>query len=275
MRALRWMLGFAAGIALLACVAWAWLLYSTSGARFIVARAESATGLSVSDIDGAIASGLRLRGAGAPAGNRRARLVLRVEGRFDGEPPADELVAVEPGVDHGWPRCVGDNRPVAEYGHERFDDAPYRGFYRRFDQENDFPEMAGRDLRARFDFDLDAGVVLHAKVALSGVSAAGALANLEEEAPGWDFDGAGAAACSSGRAARSNTRPSGRWGGSLRAGWSARAPRGGGPTSDPVPDGPRRDASGSGTSCPCTARAGTARSATRRSRRVPARWSGP
>ncbi|MEX1288517.1 MAG: glucose sorbosone dehydrogenase, partial [Acidimicrobiia bacterium] len=38
------------------------------------------------------------------------------DGRFDGEPPADELVAVEAGADHGWPRCVGDNRPVAEYG---------------------------------------------------------------------------------------------------------------------------------------------------------------
>ncbi len=38
------------------------------------------------------------------------------DGRFDGEPPADEVVAVEAGVDHGWPRCVGDNRPVAEYG---------------------------------------------------------------------------------------------------------------------------------------------------------------
>ena len=25
-------------------------------------------------------------------------------------------MAVTPGADHGWPRCVGDNRPVAEYG---------------------------------------------------------------------------------------------------------------------------------------------------------------
>lgn len=38
------------------------------------------------------------------------------DGRFDGEPPADELVAVVPGADHGWPRCVGNNRPVLEYG---------------------------------------------------------------------------------------------------------------------------------------------------------------
>lgn len=38
------------------------------------------------------------------------------DGSYDGAPPADELVAVQPGLDHGWPRCVGDNRPVAEYG---------------------------------------------------------------------------------------------------------------------------------------------------------------
>ncbi len=38
------------------------------------------------------------------------------DGRYDGTRPADELVPVTPGADHGWPHCVGDNRPVAEYG---------------------------------------------------------------------------------------------------------------------------------------------------------------
>lgn len=38
------------------------------------------------------------------------------DGRYDGEPADDEVVAVEPGVDGGWPRCVGDNLPVVEYG---------------------------------------------------------------------------------------------------------------------------------------------------------------
>lgn len=38
------------------------------------------------------------------------------DGRFDGERAADEVLAVVPGADHGWPRCVGDNRPVAEFG---------------------------------------------------------------------------------------------------------------------------------------------------------------
>lgn len=38
------------------------------------------------------------------------------DGRFDGAPAPDELVAVEPGIDHGWPRCIGDRVAVADYG---------------------------------------------------------------------------------------------------------------------------------------------------------------
>jgi len=38
------------------------------------------------------------------------------DGRFDGQQPPDEVVAVSPGVDHGWPRCIGDNEPVLEFG---------------------------------------------------------------------------------------------------------------------------------------------------------------
>ena len=49
-------------------------------------------------------------------------------------------------------------------------------------------------MRAAFFFDLPEEGKLQAKVGLSGVSCAGALANLEAEAPGWDFDGAHRAA---------------------------------------------------------------------------------
>ena len=94
----------------------------------------------------------------------------------------------------GWARtrtvhfAVAFNRPFASYGHRRRDATPYRGFWRRFDQEQDFPEMAGREIRAHFDFDVEAGDQLQVKVALSPVGRAGALANLAAEAPGWDFD---------------------------------------------------------------------------------------
>ena len=38
------------------------------------------------------------------------------DGRFDGGPAPDELVAVVPGGDGGWPRCIGDRQPVVEQG---------------------------------------------------------------------------------------------------------------------------------------------------------------
>ncbi|MGI9613368.1 MAG: PQQ-dependent sugar dehydrogenase [Acidimicrobiales bacterium] len=38
------------------------------------------------------------------------------DGSFDGQPAGDEVVAVEAGADHGWPRCVENNRAVVEFG---------------------------------------------------------------------------------------------------------------------------------------------------------------
>ena len=38
------------------------------------------------------------------------------DGTFDRSSAPDELVAVTPGIDHGWPRCVGDRRAVEQYG---------------------------------------------------------------------------------------------------------------------------------------------------------------
>lgn len=48
------------------------------------------------------------------------------DGSYDGEPAPDELVAVEPGDDFGWPQCVGDRQPVDFYGGtpERYDETP-------------------------------------------------------------------------------------------------------------------------------------------------------
>lgn len=48
------------------------------------------------------------------------------DGSYDGEPAPDELVAVEPGDDFGWPQCVGDRQPVDFYGGtpERCDETP-------------------------------------------------------------------------------------------------------------------------------------------------------
>jgi glucose/arabinose dehydrogenase len=46
------------------------------------------------------------------------------DGTFDGEVAEDELVQVVEGADHGWPYCVGPNRPVAEYGQESCEGVP-------------------------------------------------------------------------------------------------------------------------------------------------------
>lgn len=94
----------------------------------------------------------------------------------------------------GWGRtrfvyfAMEFSKPFRAYGQRNYDDTFYKGFYRRFDQTRNFPEMAGRDIRAHFDFDAAEGEAIAIKFALSSVSTEGALKNLRAEAPGWDFD---------------------------------------------------------------------------------------
>ncbi len=94
----------------------------------------------------------------------------------------------------GWARtrtvyfAMEFDRPLQSYGHEKYDSSIYRGWYRKFDEAREFPEMAGRNLRAWFGFDMETGETLQVKMALSAVSMQGAIANLEAEVPHWDFD---------------------------------------------------------------------------------------
>jgi predicted alpha-1,2-mannosidase len=55
-------------------------------------------------------------------------------------------------------------------------------------------QIEGRQLVGALDFDMAASTQLLVKVAISPVSEENAIANLEAEAPSWDFDGARAAA---------------------------------------------------------------------------------
>jgi len=95
---------------------------------------------------------------------------------------------------NGWARtkmvyfAMAFSKPISDYGHKRYEDVIYNGFYRRFDEENNFPEMAGRDIRAWFSFDGNDADPLLVKFALSPVSSAGALNNMIAEAPDWNFD---------------------------------------------------------------------------------------
>src|SRR5690606_10432418 len=80
------------------------------------------------------------------------------------------------------------SKPFKSYGHKKYDAIQYNGFYRKFNESENFPEMAGKDLRAYFNFDTEEGEDIKIKFALSSVSTAGALKNLDVEIPHWDFD---------------------------------------------------------------------------------------
>lgn len=94
----------------------------------------------------------------------------------------------------GWARtrkvffAMEFSKPFKSYGHKKYDEKLYDGFYRRFDQTENFPEMAGKSIRAYFNFDTEDQEVIQVKMALSNVSTAGALKNLKAEIPHWDFD---------------------------------------------------------------------------------------
>ncbi|AUC13655.1 sugar hydrolase [Tenacibaculum sp. SZ-18] len=94
----------------------------------------------------------------------------------------------------GWARdkkvffAAKFSKPFKSYGHKKYDTIKYDGFYRRFNQDENFPEMAGKNLRAYFNFDTDKDEQIRIKFALSNVSTSGALKNLEAEIPHWDFN---------------------------------------------------------------------------------------
>ena len=97
-------------------------------------------------------------------------------------------------ITNGWARtnytyfAMSFSRPVRNYGYKDRSGVPYNGFWRRFNLEENFPEMAGRDVAAYFCFDLSDEKDLVVKVALSAVSTEGALKNLQAEAAGRSFE---------------------------------------------------------------------------------------
>ncbi|MBU8923228.1 MAG: GH92 family glycosyl hydrolase [Bacteroidales bacterium] len=94
----------------------------------------------------------------------------------------------------GWARtrslffAMVFSKPISSYGLHNEEDIVYNGWWRKFDENEDFPERAGRNIKAHFDFDIEEGDEILVKFALSPVSAAGALKNLRAEVPHMDFD---------------------------------------------------------------------------------------
>ncbi|AKQ45005.1 sugar hydrolase [Rufibacter radiotolerans] len=96
---------------------------------------------------------------------------------------------------NGWARtrtvyfAMSFSKPFTSFGNKDYSKAQvYKGFWRKFDQSKNFPEIAGKQIRAYFDFKTQEGEKLKVKFALSPVSTAGALANMRAEIPHWDFD---------------------------------------------------------------------------------------
>ena len=95
---------------------------------------------------------------------------------------------------NGWARtrtvyfAMSFNKPIKSYGQATQEISVYRGFWGRFDQTKNFPEMAGQNLKLFFDFNTEEGEKIKIKMALSPVSSAGALENMKKEVPGWDFE---------------------------------------------------------------------------------------
>ena len=95
----------------------------------------------------------------------------------------------------GWGRtrtlyfAMSFSKPFFQYGNKNYSKREvYRGFWGKFDQAHNFPEIAGRQIRMHFDFHTQEGEKIKLKFALSAVSTDGALLNLRAEAPGWDFE---------------------------------------------------------------------------------------
>lgn len=97
-------------------------------------------------------------------------------------------------ITRGWARsryiyfAMTFSKPFKSYGLVNDEKPVYRGFWRRFSEDRNFPEAAGKRIRAHFDFSTHAGEQILVKVGLSAVSSEGALQNLSTEIPHRDFD---------------------------------------------------------------------------------------
>ena len=96
---------------------------------------------------------------------------------------------------NGWARtrtvyfAMSFSKPFKTYGAKDYSaQQVYKGFWRKFNQEKNFPDLAGKKLRMHFDFDTEKDESILVKFALSPVSQQNALVNMQTEIPHWDFN---------------------------------------------------------------------------------------
>jgi predicted alpha-1,2-mannosidase len=95
----------------------------------------------------------------------------------------------------GWGRtrtayfAMSFSKAFSSYGNQDLSKPQvYKGFWGKFDQRNNFPEVAGRQIKLYFNFKTSEGEKVKIKFALSAVSMSGAMNNLRAEVPHWNFD---------------------------------------------------------------------------------------
>ncbi|REH01600.1 GH92 family glycosyl hydrolase [Flavobacterium aquicola] len=96
---------------------------------------------------------------------------------------------------NGWARtktvyfAMTFSKPFTQYGQKNYETKQtYRGFWGKFNQTKNFPEIAGKQIRMYFDFKTDEAEKIKIKFAISPVSQENALQNMREEIKDWDFD---------------------------------------------------------------------------------------
>ncbi|WP_292009750.1 GH92 family glycosyl hydrolase [Chryseobacterium sp.] len=96
---------------------------------------------------------------------------------------------------NGWARtrtvyfAMKFSKPFTSYGQKNYDGKQvYGGFWRKFDQTKNFPEIAGKNLKMYFDFNTHENEAIEIRLAISPVSQTNALDNLEAETGNLSFD---------------------------------------------------------------------------------------
>lgn len=96
---------------------------------------------------------------------------------------------------NGWAKnrtlyfAMSFSKPFKSYGAKDFTKKEvYKGFWGKFDQTKNFPELAAKQIRMYFNFDTEEGEKIKIKFAISPVSTDNALMNMRAEIPGWDFN---------------------------------------------------------------------------------------
>ncbi|MEW5676722.1 GH92 family glycosyl hydrolase [Flavobacterium enshiense] len=96
---------------------------------------------------------------------------------------------------NGWAKnrvqyfALSFSKPFISFGSKNFEEKQaYRGFWGKFNQNKNFPEISGKQIRLHFDFKTEEQEKIKIKMALSPVSMNGALQNLSSEIPHWNFE---------------------------------------------------------------------------------------